>query len=106
MVVKRRDDLGKTFLVGVKLIHPEVESDNSVVNIQFSTEQRPLDPIETISILAAGISVAIKAYRSEELKDYVMLSSVINQLEADFISTTNFEDAEIYETWKERRKLV
>lgn len=105
-MIKKHKDLGKTLFVGVKVIHPEVESGKSVINVVYGGEQRSLDPVETLGILTAGISLAIKTFRGEGFKDYVLLSSVITQLENDFISTSNFEDAELYEKWKERRKII
>jgi len=63
-------------------------------DIGFPKEQELLSVKESIMILAAGMSMLIKAgHKRGDFKDYEMFEHVIDYMKSEFVSTESFEDA-------------
>ena len=65
-------------------------------DIGFPKDQELLTVKESIMVLAAGMSLLMKAgHKRGDFKDYEMFEHVIDYLKSEFISTESFEDASI-----------
>lgn len=64
--------------------------------IGFPKDQELLSVKESIMMLAAGMSLLMKAgHKRGDFKDYEMFEHVIDYLKSEFVSTESFEDATI-----------
>ena len=81
----------------VVVTHRIGEDRRSYFDIKFPSDQEKLTIKHTTMMLAAGISLLIKAgHKQENFKDYEMLETVIGYLNNEFVSTDSFEDATIH----------
>lgn len=65
-------------------------------DIEFPKNQELLSVKEATMILAAGMSMLIKAgHKNGDIKDYEMIKHVIDYMKSEFVSTESFEDATI-----------
>jgi hypothetical protein len=65
-------------------------------DIKFPKDQELLSVKESIMMLAAGMSMLIKAgHKRGDFKDYEMFEHVIDYMKSEFVSTDSFEDATI-----------
>jgi actin-related protein len=65
-------------------------------DIEFPKNQELLSVKEATMILAAGMSMLIKAgHKNGDIKDYEMMEHVIDYMKSEFVSTESFEDATI-----------
>lgn len=72
------------------------QDNKSYFDIRFPKEQPLISIKNSTGILAAGISLLIKAgHKSGEIKDYELLETTIEYMKSEFTSTESFEDAEI-----------
>jgi hypothetical protein len=72
------------------------EDRTNYFDIKFPKDQELLSIKESTMILAAGISMLIKAgHKRGDIKDYEMLEYVIDYMKSEFVSTESFEDATI-----------
>jgi hypothetical protein len=66
-------------------------------DIKFPKDQELLSVKESIMMLAAGMSMLIKAgHKLGDFKDYEMFEHVIDYMKSEFVSTESFEDATIH----------
>jgi hypothetical protein len=73
------------------------EDKTNYFDIKFTKDQELLSIKESTMILAAGMSMLIKAgHKRGDIKDYEMLEHVIDYMKSEFISTESFEDATIH----------
>jgi hypothetical protein len=73
------------------------ENKRNYFDIKFPKDQELLSVKESIMMMAAGMSLLVKAgHKREDFKDYEMLETVIGYLNNEFVSTDSFEDATIY----------
>ena len=72
------------------------EDRTNYFDIKFPKDQELLSIKESTMILAAGISMLIKAgHKRGDIKDYEMLEYVIDYMKSEFVSTESFEDVTI-----------
>ena len=72
------------------------QDNKSYFDSRFPKEQPLISIKNSTGILAAGISLLIKAgHKSGEIKDYELLETTIEYMKSEFTSTESFEDAEI-----------
>ena len=72
------------------------ENKRNYFDIKFPKEQELLSVKESIMMLAAGMSMLIKAgHKRGDFKDYEMFEHVIDYMKSEFVSTESFEDATI-----------
>jgi hypothetical protein len=72
------------------------EDERNYFDISFPKGQELLSVKETTMILAAGMSLLIKAgHKKGDVKDYEMLEMIVGYLNSEFVSTDSFEDATI-----------
>lgn len=72
------------------------ENKRNYFDIKFPKDQELLSVKESTMMLAAGMSLLMKAgHKRGDFKDYEMLEHVIEYLKSEFVSTENFEDATI-----------
>jgi hypothetical protein len=72
------------------------ENKRNYFDIKFPKDQELLSVKESIMMLAAGMSMLIKAgHKREDFKDYEMFEHVIDYMKSEFVSTESFEDATI-----------
>ena len=72
------------------------EDKKNYFDIKFPKDQELLSIKESTMILAAGMSMLIKAGQKRgDIKDYELLEHVIDYMKSEFISTESFEDATI-----------
>ncbi len=65
------------------------------VNIEISSlkDEPRLDLEQTTHALASAISLLIKsAHQSDEIKDYKLMTNIIEHLNSDFVSNDSFSD--------------
>jgi hypothetical protein len=73
------------------------ENKRNYFDIKFPKDQELLSVKESIMMMAAGMSLLVKAgHKREDFKDYEMLETVIGYLNNEFVSTDSFEDATIH----------
>jgi hypothetical protein len=67
------------------------------VGISYPQNQSKISFQATAHILASGISLLVRMCDQESgIKDHELIRDVINQLEQEFISTTDFNDAKLH----------
>jgi hypothetical protein len=72
------------------------ENERNYFDIKFPKDQELLSVKESIMMLAAGMSLLIKAgHKRGDFKDYEMFEHVIDYMKSEFVSTESFEDASI-----------
>ena len=72
------------------------EDKKNYFDIEFPKDQELLSVKEATMILAAGMSMLIKAgHKNGDIKDYEMMEHVIDYMKSEFVSTESFEDATI-----------
>jgi hypothetical protein len=72
------------------------ENERNYFDIKFPKDQELLSVKESTMILAAGMSLLMKAgHKRGDFKDYEMLEYVIDYMKSEFVSTESFEDATI-----------
>jgi len=72
------------------------ENKRNYFDIKFPKDQESLTVKESIMMLAAGMSMLIKAgHKRGDFKDYEMFEHVIDYMKSEFVSTESFEDATI-----------
>ena len=72
------------------------ENERNYFDIKFPKDQELLSVKESTMILAAGMSLLMKAgHKRGDFKDYEMFEHVIDYLKSEFVSTESFEDATI-----------
>ena len=72
------------------------ENKRNYFDIGFPKDQELLTVKESIMMLAAGMSLLMKAgHKRGDFKDYEMFEHVIDYLKSEFVSTDSFEDATI-----------
>jgi hypothetical protein len=72
------------------------ENERNYFDIKFPKDQELLSVKESTMMLAAGMSLLIKAgHKRGDFKDYEMFEYVMGYLKSEFVSTENFEDATI-----------
>ena len=72
------------------------EDRTNYFDIKFPKDQELLSVKESIMMLAAGMSMLIKAgHKRGDFKDYEMFEHVIDYMKSEFVSTESFEDATI-----------
>ena len=72
------------------------EDKKNYFDIEFPKNQELLSVREATMILAAGMSMLIKAgHKNGDIKDYEMMEHVIDYMKSEFVSTESFEDATI-----------
>lgn len=72
------------------------ENKRNYFDIGFPKDQELLTVKESIMMLAAGMSLLLKAgHKRGDFKDYEMFEHVIDYLKSEFVSTESFEDASI-----------
>jgi len=73
------------------------EDKRNYFDIGFPKEQESLSVKESTMLLAAGMSMLIKAgHKRGDFKDYEMFEHVIDYMKSEFVSTESFEDATIH----------
>jgi hypothetical protein len=73
------------------------EDRRSYFDIKFPSDQEKLTITHTTMMLAAGISLLVKAgHKKGEVVDHILIERVINYLNNEFVSTDSFEDAIIH----------
>lgn len=81
--------------VKIEVTH-KINDGVSYFDIGFPKSQKQISIKYSSLILAAGISLLIKAgNKSGDIKDYELLGEVIDYLKSEFVSTKSFEDAKI-----------
>jgi hypothetical protein len=81
----------------VVVTHRIGEDRRSYFDIKFPSEQEKLTITHTTMMLAAGISLLVKAgHKKGEVEDYKLIEKVIEYLNNEFVSTDSFEDATIH----------
>jgi hypothetical protein len=72
------------------------ENERNYFDIKSPKDQELLTVKESIMMLAAGMSLLIKAgHKKGDFKDYEMFEHVIDYMKSEFVSTDSFEDASI-----------
>ena len=72
------------------------ENKRNYFDIKFPKDQELLSVKESTMMLAAGMSLLIKAgHKRGDFTDYEMFEHVIDYLKSEFVSTESFEDATI-----------
>ena len=72
------------------------ENKRNYFDIKFPKDQELLSVGESTMMLAAGMSLLIKAgHKRGDFKDYEMFEHVMEYLKSEFVSTESFEDATI-----------
>jgi hypothetical protein len=72
------------------------ENKRNYFDIKFPKDQELLSVKESTMMLAAGMSLLIKAgHKRGDFKDYEMFEHVIDYMKSEFVSTEAFEDATI-----------
>ena len=72
------------------------ENKRNYFDIKFPKDQELLSVKESTMMLAAGMSLLMKAgHKRGDFKDYEMFEHVMEYLKSEFVSTENFEDATI-----------
>ena len=72
------------------------ENKRNYFDIKFPKDQELLSIKESTMMLAAGMSLLMKAgHKRGDFKDYEMFEHVIEYLKSEFVSTESFEDAAI-----------
>jgi hypothetical protein len=72
------------------------ENERNYFDIKFPKDQELLSVKESTMMLAAGMSLLMKAgHKRGDFKDYEMFEHVIDYLKSEFVSTESFEDATI-----------
>jgi len=72
------------------------ENKRNYFDIKFPKDQELLSIKESTMMLAAGMSLLMKAgHKRGDFKDYEMFEHVIEYLKSEFVSTENFEDATV-----------
>jgi hypothetical protein len=72
------------------------EDKKNYFDIAFPKGQELISVKEATMILAAGMSLLIKAgHKKGDIKDYEMLEMIVGYLNSEFVSTNSFEDATI-----------
>lgn len=77
-----------------------VKGDNgrADVTIQFPRHQPSLTVAETAIILASGVSLLIKSCeKTDGMTDVELMKMVIDYLNDQFVDTTSFSDAKVFE---------
>jgi uncharacterized protein (UPF0276 family) len=70
------------------------EDERNYFDIGLPKEQELLSVTEMTMMLAAGMSLLIKAgHKKGDFKDYEMMEHVIDYMKSEFVSTDSFEDA-------------
>ena len=70
------------------------EDERNYFDIRLPKEQELLTVTEMTMMLAAGMSLLIKAgHKKGDFKDYEMVEHVIDYMKSEFVSTDSFEDA-------------
>jgi hypothetical protein len=73
------------------------ENDRNYFDIGFPKDQEVLSVKESTMMLAAGMSLLMKAgHKNGDFKDYEMMEHVINYMKSEFVSTESFEDVTIH----------
>jgi len=81
----------------VIVTHRIGEDRRSYFDIKFPSDQEKLTITHTTMMLAAGISLLVKAgHKKGEVEDYKLIEKVIEYLNNEFVSTDSFEDATIH----------
>jgi hypothetical protein len=81
----------------VVVTHRIGEDRRSYFDIKFPSDQEKLTITHTTMMLAAGISLLVKAgHKKGEVEDYKLIEKVIEYLNNEFVSTDSFEDATIH----------
>jgi hypothetical protein len=72
------------------------ENKRNYFDIKFPKDQELLSIKESTMMLAAGMSLLMKAgHKRGDFKDYEMFEHVMEYLKSEFVSTENFEDATV-----------
>jgi len=72
------------------------EDKRNYFDIGFPKDQELLSVKQTIMMLAACMSLLMKAgHKRGDFKDYEMMEHVIDYMKSEFVSTESFEDATI-----------
>ena len=72
------------------------ENKTNYFDIKYPKDQELLTVKESIMMLAAGMSMLIKAgHKRGDFKDYEMFEHVIDYMKSEFVSTESFEDTTI-----------
>ena len=80
----------------VSVTYRRGEDKRNYFDIGFPKGQELLSVKEATMILAAGMSMLIKAgHKNGDIKDYEMMEHVIDYMKSEFVSTESFEDATI-----------
>jgi hypothetical protein len=81
----------------VVVTHRIGEDRRSYFDIKFPSDQEKLTITQTTMMLAAGISLLVKAgHKKGDVEDYKLIEKVVEYLNSEFISTDSFEDATIH----------
>lgn len=81
----------------VIVTHRIGEDRRSYFDIKFPSDQEKLTITHTTMMLAAGISLLVKAgHKKGEVEDYKLIEKVVEYLNNEFVSTDSFEDATIH----------
>jgi hypothetical protein len=81
----------------VVVTHRIGEDRRSYFDIKFPSEQEKLTITHTTMMLAAGISLLVKAgHKKGDIEDYKLIEKVVEYLNNEFVSTDSFEDATIH----------
>jgi hypothetical protein len=80
----------------VAVTHRRGENKRNYFDIAFPKDQELLSVKESTMMLAAGMSMLIKAgHKRGDFKDYEMFEYVIDYMKSEFVSTESFEDTTI-----------
>jgi hypothetical protein len=78
----------------VIVTHRIGEDRRSYFDIKYPSDQEKLTITHTTMMLAAGISLLVKAgHKRGDFEDYKLIEKVVEYLNSEFISTDSFEDA-------------
>jgi hypothetical protein len=81
----------------VIVTHRIGEDRRSYFDIKFPSDQEKLTITHTTMMLAAGISLLVKAgHKKGDIEDYKLIEKVVEYLNNEFVSTDSFEDATIH----------
>ena len=81
----------------VIVTHRIDEDRRSYFDIKFPSDQEKLTITHTTMMLAAGISLLVKAgHKKGDIEDYKLIEKVVEYLNNEFVSTDSFEDATIH----------
>lgn len=71
------------------------ETQRRAISIAFPPNQEKLSLKEVTHVLVSAVSLLIKSCKNEdsEIKDYELMSEVIQHLNSEFSSVTSFSDA-------------